>query len=115
MSESFSPDARKLIVPARVVDTRNGHGCRLTIDTGSGITVVSAALLRRLGVDLSQPVGYTRLRGVTGVRPARHGYAYRPCPRSAMSARISSSRPTTYRWGPTPTACLDSISSAALS
>ena len=52
MSVSFSPDAKKLIVPVRIVGPRDGRVFRLTLDTGSGITVVSATYLRQLGVDL---------------------------------------------------------------
>jgi hypothetical protein len=70
MGVPFSPDARKLIVPVMVVGPRNSHGCRLTLDTGSGLTVVPATLLRRLGCDLSRPVDHARLRGVAGIARA---------------------------------------------
>lgn len=70
MSFSFSPDATKLIVPVRIVGPRDSREFRLTLDTGSGITVVSAMYLRALGVDLSHPIGSTNLRGVGGVNRA---------------------------------------------
>jgi hypothetical protein len=70
MSFSFPPDAKKLIVTARIVGPRNSHDCRLTLDTGSGVSVVQAAILRRLGVDFSRPVGHTNLRGAAGVARA---------------------------------------------
>jgi predicted aspartyl protease len=43
---------------------------QLTLDTGSGITVVPVIYLRRLGVDLSRPVGHTHLRTTTGAARA---------------------------------------------
>jgi hypothetical protein len=67
MSFSFSPNAKKLIVPVGIVGPRDSRVFRLTLDTGSGITVVSAMYLRALGIDLSRPIGYTNLRGVGGV------------------------------------------------
>lgn len=70
MSFSFPPNAKKLIVPVRIVGPRDGRVFRLTLDTGSGITVVSAMYLRALGVDLARPVGHTNLRGVGGVNRA---------------------------------------------
>jgi hypothetical protein len=70
MSVSFSPDAAKLIAPVRIVGPRDGRMFRLTLDTGSGITVVSAMYLRALGIDLSHPIGHTNLRGVTGINRA---------------------------------------------
>jgi hypothetical protein len=66
----FSPDAKKLIVPVTVIGPRDSYRFRFTLDTGSGISVVPAMPLRRLGVDLSQPVGHTNLRGVSGVARA---------------------------------------------
>jgi hypothetical protein len=67
MSVSFSPDAKKLIVPVTIVGPRDSREFNLTLDTGSGITVVSARYLRALGIDLSRPVGHKNLRGVGGV------------------------------------------------
>ena len=70
MSFSFPPDAKKLIVPVTIVGPRDSYRFRLTLDTGSGITVVPAMHLRRLGIDLSHPVGYKNLRGVGGTARA---------------------------------------------
>jgi hypothetical protein len=70
MSVSFAPDADKLIVPVMVVGPRRSQKLRLTLDTGSGITVVSAMQLRALGIDLSHPVGHKNLRGATGIARA---------------------------------------------
>jgi hypothetical protein len=70
MSFPFSPDAKNLIVPVTLVGPRDTYDFRLTLDTGSGITVVPAMSLRRLGFDLSRPVGYKNLRGATGVARA---------------------------------------------
>ena len=70
MSVPFPLDARKLIVPVTVVGPRRSHEFRFALDTGSGITVVPATLLRQLGCDLSRPLGHTTLRGATGVARA---------------------------------------------
>jgi hypothetical protein len=70
MSVLFSPYATKLIVPVTIVGPRRSYDFRLTLDTGSGITVVSAMRLRQLGIDLSRPVGHKNLRGATGMARA---------------------------------------------
>jgi predicted aspartyl protease len=70
MTETFPPDAKKLLVPVTVVGPLQGFKFNLTLDTGSGITVVSAMYLRRLGVDLSRPVSWTHLRTATGIARA---------------------------------------------
>ena len=63
---SFPPGAPKLIVPVTIVGPRSSRQFRLTLDTGSGVTVLPAQPLRALGVDLSRPVSHVRLRGVAG-------------------------------------------------
>jgi hypothetical protein len=43
-----------------VIGPRRSQEFKCTLDTGSGITVLSATFLRQLGVDLSCPTEYTR-------------------------------------------------------
>jgi predicted aspartyl protease len=66
MSESFAPAARAVIVPVTVVGPRWSHAFRCVVDTGATQTVLPAEYLRRLGYDLSRPVGRTRIRSATG-------------------------------------------------
>jgi len=67
MSERFDPQAPALIVPVRVVGPREAYTFRCTLDTGSTCTVMPARLMRRLGIDLSRPLGHVRLRTATGI------------------------------------------------
>jgi hypothetical protein len=70
MSFSFSPNTSKLIVLVTVVGPRLSTELRCTLDTGSGLTVLPAESLRRIGFDLTRPVGHTNLRGATGIARA---------------------------------------------
>jgi hypothetical protein len=57
MSELFSPDARSIRVPVRIVGPRRHHDFVCVLDTGAARTVLSATLLRAIGFDLIHPVG----------------------------------------------------------
>ena len=70
MTFAFPPDATKLIIPVHVTGPQQGRDIKLTIDTGSAITVLPAWLLPRLGCDLSRPHGYKRLRGIASAARA---------------------------------------------
>lgn len=70
MTDSFSPDATRLIVSVLVTGPRRGHRFDMTLDTGSALTVLPAMFLRQLGCEKSHPVGHTRLRTATGIARA---------------------------------------------
>jgi predicted aspartyl protease len=70
MSVPFSPGAPTLIVPVTVIGPGEGYTFRCALDTGSTRTVLPTRAMRRLGFDLTRPVGRARLRAATGVAVA---------------------------------------------
>lgn len=70
MSEALDPRAKSVVVPTRLVGPREAYTFRCTLDTGSEFSVLPALYLRRLGFDLTRPVGSARLRTATGIARA---------------------------------------------
>jgi hypothetical protein len=67
MAHPFDPAARSVFVTVIAVGPRRNHTFRCALDTGTTQTVLPALVLRRMGYDLSHPLGWTRIRSATGV------------------------------------------------
>lgn len=66
MTYTIDPDAPSVRVGVRVFGPRLDYDFSCTLDTGATQTILTAAHLRRLGCDLANPVGRTRIRTATG-------------------------------------------------
>jgi hypothetical protein len=67
MSVSFDPSGRSVRIRIVVVGPRRSLDLWCAVDTGATLTVLPAAILQRLGCDLSRPTGYTWIRSATGI------------------------------------------------
>jgi predicted aspartyl protease len=66
MQYTFNPNGRSVSVKVRVFGPQKDYEFSCSLDTGATQTVLPAAYLRRLGCDLANPVGRTRIRAATG-------------------------------------------------
>jgi hypothetical protein len=66
MAHPFDPLARSVFVTVIATGPRQNHTFRCALDTGTTQTVLPALVLRRMGYDVSNPVGWTRVRSATG-------------------------------------------------
>ena len=70
MLHYFNPMARSVLVPVTIVGPRQPFDFLFAVDTGANQTCIRPLLLQRLGYNLSQTVGRTRLRSATGAAGA---------------------------------------------